>query len=54
MTPVGHCFFCDDLTDRSVGKIVICEFCMDELYHVIYHAHETLKKEGFCQVEAEQ
>jgi hypothetical protein len=43
MTPKGHCFFCGDLTEKSIGKIPMCEFCMDELYHGIHKAHVELK-----------
>jgi len=43
MTPKGHCFFCDCLTERAVGKIAICVDCMDDLYCQIYQAHKGLK-----------
>lgn len=43
MIPKGHCFFCNCLTEYAIGKIPICEDCMDELYHKIFHSHRYLE-----------
>jgi len=52
MTPKGHCFFCGCLTEHVVGKISMCEDCMDALYHKIFHAHNCLKTKYDCCTDA--
>lgn len=42
MTPKGHCFFCNSLTEHAVGKIPICEYCADKLGHLIDKSHNIL------------
>ena len=44
MIPKGHCFFCDDLTEHTVGKIPICEFCGHELLIHLEKSQKTIHK----------
>lgn len=44
ITPKGHCFFCDDLTEYAVGKIPICEYCGHKLLEHLEKSREIIHR----------
>lgn len=44
ITPKGHCFFCECLTEHAVGKIPICDLCGHDLLEFLERSREAVYK----------